>query len=163
MGENRVEQTGTGPEKLSYSVGSERKGPQTKQPNNHPAEPFQIEPFSSNFENLLVCTSRLARSNSKNSLVLSSHLMRWLFENLLILPSLLERRCFVFSSLLELLRICFVRSMTRQPTNIENLPVLVSRPARCNCKNFLVQPSRLARCIRDAALGNSFHSLTLRS
>jgi hypothetical protein len=51
MGENRVEQTGTGPEKLSYSVGSERKVPQkNKQPNiqqpNIQQPNNQTEPFS---------------------------------------------------------------------------------------------------------------------
>jgi hypothetical protein len=66
MGENRVERTGTGPEKLPYSVGSERKGLQkNKQPTNQPTTKLNpSEPL-----NPLVCTLRLTRSNSKNFLV----------------------------------------------------------------------------------------------
>jgi hypothetical protein len=88
VGVNRVEQTSTGPEKLPYSFGSERKGPQKhKQPHNQPDT--KLNP--SQPMNPLVYTSRLRRSNSK----------------------------------------------------------------KC-----LVHPWRLARCIRDAALGNSFYSFT---
>jgi hypothetical protein len=51
--------------KLSYSVGPERKRP-TKERTTSKQANNQSEPFSTNFENLLVCTSYLARYNSKN-------------------------------------------------------------------------------------------------